>query len=339
VRHRRNRRGFTLIELLVVIAIIVLLASFLIVGLFPQRDKAFRSKTQALIDSVSAALALYYNEFHDYPPDGYDTEPNWQKAGAYGGGHNNTTNPGILLGDRCSGQNAKKYVYYGSGCLIYFLCYPINNVTIVGADQGVPDPRNIRISPCNKGQAFLTTLKKDDFSVSAYDDSFDPGIEPGSTQYKGGNSSGPGAWNFGEIVDAYRYPIHYDKVGNVPDYTKDLTYFQPNTFAHNMKCHSDQYYLTNSIAGQWTAGPNNDVESNCCPSNNPAHTPGGTGGVTHADPRVPPEPDGCFIDTPSQPNPQYANQANPAPRNPGSFDLWAHGKYFANGVSALTNWK
>jgi len=298
----------------VVISITLLLASFLIVGLWPQKDKAMRSNTQAMIDAISAALASYYSEFHDYPPDGYDREPAWLKAGAYTG-----AGPGIMLGGGPSGN--KRYQYYGSGCLIYFLCYPIANVTIVGADQGATDPRNLRISPCNKGSAFLTTLKKENFSASYWDDTFDIGIQPGNGQYIG-------TWAQGEIVDAYFYPIHYDKVGSDAN---DAIHWNANAF-RNMsypfaKIHSDQNYMT-SIQGR--IDPTADTEANACPSGQ--HGSGGTGGPKHADPRVPAESDGCYIDTPTSGNTW-------GPRNPGSFDLWAHGKCWANGITAITNWK
>jgi len=165
MKARTRRAGFTLIEVLVVMAIVIFLAAMLIAALWPQKDKALRSKTSALIATVSNALDQYYAEFHDFPPDGYDTEPGWQKANAYIAGHA-PGKPGIKLG-------IKGYVYYGSGCLIYFLCYPIANVTMIGADQGGFDPRNVRVSPCNKGSAFLTTLKVDDISVHSWDPNFD----------------------------------------------------------------------------------------------------------------------------------------------------------------------
>src|SRR5581483_5617139 len=109
---QKNRRCFTLLELLVVMAIIILLASFLIAALWPQKDKALRSKTAALLQAVGSALDQYYAEFHDFPPDGYDKEPNWNKVNAYP----NPGKPGISLGGGPSGN--KKFIYYGSGCLI-----------------------------------------------------------------------------------------------------------------------------------------------------------------------------------------------------------------------------
>lgn len=323
-----RKRGFTLIELLVVMAIVITLSSFLIAALWPQKDKALRSKTAALITAVGSALDQYYAEFHDFPPDGYDHEPGWVKNGNYPG-----SGPGIYLGGGPSGN--KRYLYYGSGCLIYFLCYPIANVTVVGADQGSFDPRNLRISPCNKGSAFLTTLRKEDVTTWYRDpDNFEFSVTPGLSTY--GGSIGAQEWAKGEIVDAYGYPIHYDKVGDVTD-VGPTGHFQVGLFSGTGKnfpftqIHSDDGYMNSQVAGR--VNPPDDGELHCCPDNNPSHTPGGTGGCKHADPRGAAEADGCYID-----NPTLATGAA-KPRNPGGYDLWAHGKYFANGITAITNWK
>lgn len=319
----KKTRGFTLIELLVVIAIVVFLAGFLIAALWPQKDKALRSNTQAMIQAISSALDQYYAEFHDFPPDGYDTETSWQKAGAYPPTHG-PGKPGIKLG-------VKQYTYFGSGCLIYFLCYPVANVTMIGADQGGYDPRNVRISPCNKGSAFLTTLKKENFSVSAWDSNFDLSIGPGNPNYQA-------TWAQGEIIDAYGWPIHYDKVGSGDPSDVGSApgqHFQPAAFTGASgtgygfpftAIHSDQNYMTGTLAGRLS--PPDDTEQSACPASDPSHGAGGTGGPKHGDPRAPAQPDGCFTDNP-----------NTRPRNPGGYDLWAHGKFFANGISAITNWK
>jgi prepilin-type N-terminal cleavage/methylation domain-containing protein len=322
----QRRRGFTLLELLVVMAIVILLASFLIAALWPQKDKALRSKTAAILQAVGSALDQYFAEFHDFPPDGYDHEPNWNKtAGTYV-----TGGPGIFLGGGPTGT--KKYRYYGSGCLIYFLCYPIANVTIVGADQGSPDPRNLRVNPCNKGGAFLTTLKKEDTTSGLlFPDDFEWSINPGMSDYgKGAGGTGGGqTWADGEIVDAYGYPIHYDKVGDAND-IGPTGHFQDGLFSGKAfpykEIHSDQKYMNEQLSGRLS--PPDDGETHACPSGDTSHVPGSTGGVKHADPRVTAEADGCYID-----------KAGAKPRNPGGYDLWAHGKYFANGISSITNWK
>ncbi|MEZ0229599.1 MAG: type II secretion system protein [Planctomycetota bacterium] len=342
--HRRS--AFTLIELLVVMAIVIFLASFLIAALWPQKDKALRSKTAATLAAVSTALDQYYAEFHDFPPDGYDREPGWVKGNSY---PNPAPKPGILLGGGPTGN--KKFVYYGSGCLIYFLCYPISNVTIVGADQGAFDPRNLRVSPCNKGGAFLSSLKKEDVTTGLrFPDEFDWSIHPGHPSYGAGSggTSGGQEWANGEIIDAYGYPIHYDKVADQSDATGAQLFFQKDRFTGNNKSfpftdiHSDVQYMNSQVAGR--VSPPDDTEANCCPDQavNPGHSPGGSGGtggaaVKHADPRGAAETDGCYIDNPSVA--QAGNLHLPKPRNPGGYDLWAHGKCFANGITAITNWK
>lgn len=330
---RTRTTGFTLIELLVVMAIVIMLASFLIAALWPQKDKALRSKTAAVLQAVGSALDQYYAEFHDFPPDGYDKEPGWAKNNNYA-----TTGPGIYLGGGPTGN--KKYLYYGSGCLIYFLCYPIANVTVVGADQGAFDPRNLRISPCNKGSAFLSSLKKEDVTTGIrFPDDFEWSIHPGLTNYGAGagGSTGGQEWAKGEIVDAYGYPIHYDKVGDAAD-VGPTGHFQVGLFTGAGKnfpftpIHSDDRYMNEQVAGR--VNPPDDTETKCCPAGDASHSPGGTGGgVKHADPRGAAEADGCYID-----NPTLAT-GQPKPRNPGGYDLWAHGKCFGNGITAITNWK
>jgi type II secretory pathway pseudopilin PulG len=247
----------------VVIAITVMLSSFLIAALFPQKDKALRSATSSMIQAIGSALDQYYAEFHDYPPDGYDTEPGWSSpTNCYIASHG-PGKPGIRLGGGPTGAN--KYVYYGSGCLIYFLCYPIANVSVIGADQGGYDPRNQRITPCNKGAAFLSTLKKENFSTWFRDpDRFDLGINPGNSPAYGG-SIGATEWAKGEIVDAYGFPIHYDKVGDL----NDAVHFQAGAFEGSVytfpftPIHSDDTYMTQVVGGQ--INPPDDTEINACP--------------------------------------------------------------------------
>ncbi len=89
--------------------------------------------------------------------------------------------------------------------------------------------------------------------------------------------------------------------------------------------HSDQTYMASFVAQH--ISPADYTESNSCPSGTAAHQ--GTGGPKHADPRGTSDPnDGCFLDG-----------NTPKPRNPGGYDLWAHGKYWGNAISAITNWK
>jgi prepilin-type N-terminal cleavage/methylation domain-containing protein len=319
----KKTRGFTLLELLVVISIVVFLSGFLIAALWPQKNKALVTATSAMLQTVGSALDQYFSEFHDFPPDGYDTEPGW--ASSYVSGHTGQPGgtPGINLGGGPTG--AHKYTYFGSGCLIYFLCYPVMNMSVIGADNGGFDPRNVRITPCNKGAAFLSTLKKENFSTFFLDPSFDISINPGNSSY--GGSIGAQGWASGEIVDAYGFPIHYDKVGDV----SNTVLFQAGTFEGGSASypfpliHSDSAYMNGVLASQ--LNPPDDTELNACPSGN--HT--GTSGPHHSDPRGTAETDGCYLDTPTV----HA----PVPRNPGGYDLWAHGKCFANAITAITNWK
>lgn len=308
---RGRRTGFTLIELLVVVAIITTLAAFLIVGLWPQKEKALRSNTGAMIEAVKTALDQYYSEFHDYPPDGYDQEPGWKPNYVSGG-------LGIkpMIGQSPANPN-QAATYFGSGSLIYFLCYPITNISVIGADMGgTPDPRNVRKTPCNKGGAFLTTLRTENLSVHYYDDTFELAKRPGFGSYKD-------EWAKCEIVDAFGWPIHYDKVGDA----KDTLRFQADRFqgAKGIQAHSDQKYYNDFVVARAA----DDVQKEICPEGS-THVPGT--GFTHADPRGVAESDGCIIEHPT------GDAKAARPRNYGNADIWSHGKSWANGITAITNW-
>lgn len=60
-------RGFTLIELLIVITIIAILASLVIAASSSVQKKGARSRTEAEIAAVSAALESYKADNGDYP--------------------------------------------------------------------------------------------------------------------------------------------------------------------------------------------------------------------------------------------------------------------------------
>jgi prepilin-type N-terminal cleavage/methylation domain-containing protein len=62
-------KGFTLIELLVVIAIISILASIVFNSVGRAKDKAYFSRAKLEFKSMDTALALYYEDNEDYPPD------------------------------------------------------------------------------------------------------------------------------------------------------------------------------------------------------------------------------------------------------------------------------
>jgi len=168
---RRGGAGFTLVELLVVILIVTLLATLLIAGLWPQQDKAFRAATETLLGSVKTALEQYYNVFHDYPPDGYDMEvnpagsPTWKDTS----GTNLCTGSGIKLG-----PPGNQRLYMGSGCLVYFLCHPVVNITVRGAEGGSSfatggDPRNNHYDVVGP---FLKIPRQEYLSVWSWDKDF-----------------------------------------------------------------------------------------------------------------------------------------------------------------------
>jgi type II secretion system protein G len=62
-----KKRGFTLIELLVVMSIIGVLATIVLVSLNEARTKARDIRRIADIRQVTLALALYYDDFIEYP--------------------------------------------------------------------------------------------------------------------------------------------------------------------------------------------------------------------------------------------------------------------------------
>ncbi len=64
---QHQKKGFTLIELLVVIAIIGILSAIGIAALGNARGKARDSKRKADLASVRTAMALYFDDFNQYP--------------------------------------------------------------------------------------------------------------------------------------------------------------------------------------------------------------------------------------------------------------------------------
>ena len=302
-RAIRSRAGFTLVELLVVIGIMSFLATFLIVGLWPSVDKAKIKGTEALIKSIQSALDQYYAEFHDYPPDGYDVEPGWTHA--TGG------NPGVVL--KC-GPTATPYTFYGSGCLIYFLCHPITNVTIVGADS-VVDPRNIRNVPCNKGTAYLE-LKREFYSTGVHDGAFDPAISPGCTGWVAG-------WEKCEIIDTYGWPLCYDKVGDGSSGAANSK-FQPTRFqgSPSPAIHSDLTYHQQHVMQIAHNPADQDVAP---PGVGPAFPGTGTTSMNHIDPRG-------FNPT------DWTALPAPKPRNINGYDLWSPGRVWWHPFSNVNNW-
>jgi general secretion pathway protein G len=62
-----NKQGFTLIELLIVIAIIAILASLVLAAAGSVQKKGARSRAEAEIKAVEAALESYKSDNGDYP--------------------------------------------------------------------------------------------------------------------------------------------------------------------------------------------------------------------------------------------------------------------------------
>ncbi|MEK7637059.1 MAG: type II secretion system protein [Patescibacteria group bacterium] len=62
-----NKKGFTLIELLVVIAIIGILSAIGLVSLNGAREKARDAQRKSDISSLRSALALYFDDYGQYP--------------------------------------------------------------------------------------------------------------------------------------------------------------------------------------------------------------------------------------------------------------------------------
>jgi prepilin-type N-terminal cleavage/methylation domain-containing protein len=75
MRIKFHKKGFTIIELLVVSAIIAVLALIVIVSYTESKKKSRDSRRVVDMNSISSALALYYDENKKYAPDitGCDT--------------------------------------------------------------------------------------------------------------------------------------------------------------------------------------------------------------------------------------------------------------------------
>jgi len=65
--HKFFPPGFTLIELLIVISILGILATFVITNVTGARLRAQDSKKKAELNSLKAALQLYYNKYQPIP--------------------------------------------------------------------------------------------------------------------------------------------------------------------------------------------------------------------------------------------------------------------------------
>ena len=282
-RSHRPRRAFTLVELLVVIGILAILAAAGLAGLRTMIARSRKAATDGSIQKIQLALASYYNDFRDYPPDGYDRDPAWGAA----------TNTCVSVGP--SGitlpTSQGPQLFSGSGCLIYFLCHPIP-----GPSGGVVGP--------------YLELKDDQCSAFKWDPSFRVAIAPSSPEFKA-------EWATCEILDSDALPIHYDRV-KPPGDRAYATFFDPNRFAgaNGRAAHSDQRYLA--------AFEGTDAENGCCSSLGD-NTHVGESAPIHGDPRSRALADGCFLDGPAL-RPWTGGDA---------YDLWAHGRSFANARTAV----
>ncbi len=65
----KRLKGFTLIELLIVFTIIGILASFIFPRLQSAKSKTYMSRAQSEFKTMNTALAQYYLDTNNYPPD------------------------------------------------------------------------------------------------------------------------------------------------------------------------------------------------------------------------------------------------------------------------------
>jgi len=136
-----RKAGFTLVEILVVIGIISVLLGILVACL--NRSPGPPAGTKAQLLRLSMALQSYRNEFHAFPPDGYD-EP-------------------VIASN---GRQLK-----GSACLTYFLAwkYPDGSGGFVDYDMTRRKYINAELyheAPANNGRPFWDCNVKKELTKS-----------------------------------------------------------------------------------------------------------------------------------------------------------------------------
>lgn len=99
----RNSSGFTLLELLVVIVILSILAALATVGVNAALSASRTNSTEAMIGTISGALASYRTRWGDYPPSSVD---------ALGGRAPNDVNNGIEALVACLSSRKRGGVLY-----------------------------------------------------------------------------------------------------------------------------------------------------------------------------------------------------------------------------------
>jgi prepilin-type N-terminal cleavage/methylation domain-containing protein len=103
MRASRSRTGFTLLELLVVIVILSILAALATVGVNAALSASRANSTEAMIGTISGALASYRTRWGDYPPSSVD---------ALGGRAPNDVNNGIEALVACLSSRKRGGVLY-----------------------------------------------------------------------------------------------------------------------------------------------------------------------------------------------------------------------------------
>ncbi len=308
-RHSGRRRGFTVIELLIAVSIVIFLVAILVMGLAGTKDKAYGKASKALIEQLKVAMQSYHAQFRDYPPDGYDQEPNWTYDAQ-----------GVRVG---SPTRSVK----GTAALVYFLCRPVTKVTISGEIATNPDgsaaPIDERYVQRQKVGPFLVDVNSGNFSREA----FEPNRSWNDSAYWDEN-------RVVEIIDTWGRPLCYDKVKVDTD-----VYFQPNRF-HNSGAtgalprgtgfgvHSDQELFTNGLVLCTDDTENSDLYPGIEAMDAPARY------LKHMDPRfiegqVIPDPTGSWSGT----------RTSHEPKNVGSFDLWSYGRSYMHAGDDITSWE
>ncbi len=130
---RKNNTGFTLVELMLVIAIVSLLASVVMAGLQKASSKGRDAKRISDLQSVAAALEIYYQDNNSYPAVSCISSPWWGCWGSTTGQQGSTELrllPGNYIpkmpqdptffdnGFVCTynpGNNQRSYMYYSDG--------------------------------------------------------------------------------------------------------------------------------------------------------------------------------------------------------------------------------
>lgn len=322
MRATSRRGAFTLIEVLIAVGIITLLTTLMVMGMMGSARKAKIAGTTGLILKVKTAMQMYFAEFRDYPPDGYDDEPPIPGGSAWV-----YNAQGVVVGT--PGRGVK-----GTASLIYFLCRPLTKVTVVGADP--TDPRNRQ----TKVVGPFLNLEEGDFTQ--------PGFNPNHPWSDNAYWNGQGYIKT-EIKDKFFRPLVYDKVK-----TGSPVYFQPGRFhVHGggsgtlprgvgRYVHPDQNFMDNVM----TVLPH---EEKAC--GDETHDPG-IEGMSHAqlldihtDPRFVPNsparaPDGCPSGGGSFLSgfPTGTTTTHEPKSQGGGYDLWSYGPSYINCKDDITSW-